>query len=85
MSRYGMILADLDDTAVPVWSDNLPAINVLIAVSTQWRVGMNGATGLDYNVLPAVFQMMQIPNDDWPDTFECLRILESESMKMMNK
>jgi hypothetical protein len=46
---------------------------------------MNGVTGLDYNVLPAVFQMMQIPPDDWPDTFECLRILESEAMKVLNK
>ena len=84
MSRYGLTLSDLDNTAVPVWPDNLPAINVLIAVSTQWRVGMSGATGLDYNVLPAVFRLLQIPESEWPDTFECLRILESEAMKVMN-
>lgn len=59
-------------------------MNALIAVSTQWRVGMSGATGLDYNVLPAVFRMLQIPESDWPDTFECLRILESEALKVMN-
>lgn len=45
---------------------------------------MNGVTGLDYNVLPAVFRMLQIPETKWPDTFECLRILEAEAMKVMN-
>jgi hypothetical protein len=85
LSRYGLTAADLDDTAVPIWPENLASVNALIAVSTHWRVGMNGVTGLDYNVLPAVFQMMQIPPDDWPDTFECLRILESEAMKVLNK
>lgn len=67
-----------------MWPDNLPAVNVLIAVSTQWRTGACGATGLDYNVLPAVFRLMQIPETDWPDTFECLRVLEAEAMDVMN-
>lgn len=67
-----------------MWPDNLPAVNVLIAVSTQWRAGMGGATGLDYNVLPAVFRMMNIPEADWPDTFECLRVLEDEALETLN-
>lgn len=85
MSQFGFSLFDLDTTAVPVWPDNLAAINVLIAVSTQWRIGMSGATGIDYNVLPSVFKMMAIPDSDWPDTFECLRILEAEAMDVMNR
>lgn len=68
-----------------VWPDNWPAVGVLICMSTQWRVGMNGAAGLDYNVLPAVLRMQSIPRKDWPDTFECVRILEAEAMKVMGE
>ena len=85
LASFGLVLSDLDDTAVGVWPDNMPAVNVLIAMGTQWRVGMSGATGLDYNALPAVFRMLAIPRKDWPDTFDCLRVLESEAMKVMEK
>lgn len=33
---------------VYLWPDNLPAWGAWQAVQTQWRVGMGGATGLDY-------------------------------------
>ena len=32
----------------------MPTLNVFVAMSTQWRVGNNGATGLDYAALPVV-------------------------------
>lgn len=68
-----------------MWPDNLPAVNVLISMATQWRVGMSGATGLDYNVLPSVFQLVGIPRKQWPDTFECIRVLEAEALAMMEE
>lgn len=75
----------MDDTAVGIWPDNLAAVNVLIAMATQWRVGMAGPIGLDYNVLPAVFRLQAIPRKDWPDTFDCVRILEAEAMNTMEQ
>lgn len=68
-----------------MWPDNLPAINVLIAMNTQWRTGGFGATGLDYSALPAVMRLVGVPRAEQADTFECLRVLESEALKIMSE
>lgn len=70
-----------------VWPDNLPAVNVFVAMSTQWRTGMSGPTGLDYSALPVVRQAQDppIPKADWPDTFDALRVLEGEALSVMNE
>ena len=52
---------------------------------TQWRTGMGGPTGLDYAALPAVMRMTGIPRDQWQDTFESLRVMEAEAMKVMGE
>lgn len=75
----------MDDTAAEVWPDNVAAVNVFIAMDTQWRTGFGGATGLDYNVLPSVFRLAGIPRKEWPDTFECVRVMEAEAMKVMGE
>lgn len=60
--------------------DNLPAVRVWFAVQTQWRVGMDGPSGLDYAVLPAVFGMFGIRRKLRGETFAALRILEGETL-----
>lgn len=81
----GLTLEDLGDTAAYVWPENLPAVNAFIALLTQWRVGMAGATGLDYGVLPSVFRLTGIPRSEWPDTFDCIRTMEGEALKIMSE
>jgi len=80
---FGFVLDDLDDATVDIWPDNLAATNVFVAMTTQWRTGFGGATGLDYNVLPSVFRLTGIPRKEWPDTFECVRVMEAEAMHVM--
>lgn len=79
------MLEDLDDTAALVWPENLPAVNTFIAMSTQWRTGAMGATGLDYNALPAVMRLAGLPRAEWPDAFEGVRIMEAEALKIMGE
>jgi len=73
---------DFASEAFGVWPDNIPAVNALIALSSQWRP--EGA-GLDYTAIPVVFRMIGLPRAEWPDTFECLRVLESEVRKMRSE
>jgi hypothetical protein len=73
------------DVEFDVWPDNLIALNVFIAMQTQWRVGYTGATGLDYTALPAVLSLVGVPADEQPDTFECLRAMEAEALAQMEK
>lgn len=73
---------DLDDT-VEVWPDNEPAVRLYCAMQSQWRVGFAGPTGLDYAALPAVLSLLQIPPEQHPDTFDCLRVMEAEALAVM--
>lgn len=68
-----------------IWPDNVPAVETFIAMQTQWRVGMAGATGLDYTALPAVLSLVGVPADEHPDTFDCLRVMEAQAMTEMEK
>lgn len=71
---------DIDDVEVvpDVWESYL----VFSAMSTQWRVGMNGATGLDYSVIPNVLELLNIKNK--AAVFDDLRIMEIKALELMN-
>ena len=64
--------------AVGVWPDNVPTLNVFVVMSTQWRVGYNGATGLDYAALPVVEDRVGIRAD-----FDGLRAMEEAALAQM--
>lgn len=72
---------DIDDVeAVPdVWESYL----VFSAMSTQWRVGMNGATGLDYSVIPNVLELLNIKNK--ATIFDDLRVMELKALELINE
>lgn len=53
-------------------------------MSTQWRSGFGGPTGLDYGALPSVLRLQGVPRADWSDTFECIRVLEAEALRVMH-
>lgn len=59
--------------------------NVFIAMLTQWRVGVRGATGLDYGPLPGVLRMMGVPRKDWPDVFDGIRVMEDAALEQIRK
>lgn len=54
-------------------------------MSSQWRTGMNGPTGLDYNALPTVLRLVGIARSEWSDIFDCIRVMEGEAMKVMSE
>lgn len=53
------------------------------AMQTQWRIGMNGPTGLDYNTLPLLFDLYKIDNRE--AALLDLQILEGEYLKEIYK
>ena len=68
--------------------ENVPVIDVFIAMQTQWRAlaGYGGVfwQGLDYSVLPWVMQQCGVKKSDVPDVFEMVRIAEVEAVKLFN-
>lgn len=53
-------------------------------MSTQWRIGMSGATGLDYVALQSVMRLMAIPRKAWPEMFEDIRTMEEAALAEMH-
>jgi hypothetical protein len=63
----------------------MPAVNVFIAMSTQWRVGAAGVTGLDYSVLPEMWRRAKVPAGARDDVFDDLRIMEDAALEKMRE
>jgi hypothetical protein len=52
---------------------------------TQWRVGMNGKTGLDYNVLYHKLDRMNLEADEYSQFEYDIGILEHSALEEMHK
>lgn len=58
-------------------------MQLFIAAGTQWRVGMSGATGLDYTALAVVAKAMGIKLT--AARLEGLRTMEGEALRVMGE
>lgn len=81
---FGLTLDDLDDQNVGIFPDNLAAANAFLALATQWLAGPIGPTGLNYTAIPVVLRLHGVPRADWPDTFECIRVMEGEALRILH-
>ncbi|OFU74665.1 hypothetical protein HMPREF3143_00145 [Enterobacter sp. HMSC16D10] len=67
------------DVLPDVW----PSFLVFQAVSTQWRTGMGGVSGLDYNVLPWVMRLHNV--DDEATALSDIRVMENAALCVIHK
>ena len=73
---------DIDD--VEVWPENWSIWVIFQRLSTQWRFGMNGATGLDYAALyPLLDRLNPDAPAEWERTLDEIRLMESVALKAM--
>lgn len=80
-----MTKADIPDEEYEVWPDNWPAFLLFEAMSTQWRVGMGGAVGLDYNAIKPVASMIGLKRSELSQVFPDLRLMEAEALLVMGE
>jgi len=85
MAAWGFSFGDLEEEEIEVWPDIWPAFVLFEAMSTQWRVGMGGAIGLDYQTLPIVAKYSEIPDEQMPLAFTDIRVMEAEVLKKMSE
>ena len=45
---------------------------------------MSGPVGLDYNVLFRIMDNLNIPQQEWQDMFEDIRVMESTALDTMH-
>lgn len=82
---FGLKLEEIPPEDVFVWDVNWPAFDVFNAMATQWRVGMNGATGLDYNIFPMVAKNLGYKKKQHAELFHDLQIMENEALITMGE
>ena len=70
-------------TSIEIWPDNEQAFRLFDALSTQWRIGMAGATGLDYMAIPVTLRLQGIPRAEWQQLFEDIRTMEAAALLAM--
>lgn len=75
--------ADYGFDLVEVWPENWPAWRLFCDLSTQWRMGMNGPTGLDYTPLMRLLDQEHPSPDDWRSTFDDVRHLEAVALDQL--
>lgn len=77
-------IADYGLDHVELWPENWPAWRLFCDLSTQWRVGPSGATGLDYGPLFRLLDGQDLTPADWQDRFADVRALEAAAMHAMS-
>lgn len=68
-----------------VLAENWLSFNVFLDLQTQWRVGINGPTGLDYQAVKTVFELNCIPKKRWTNLFRDIRTMEAAWLEERNK
>lgn len=85
LAQCGLLREDVQVDEVEVWPENWPALDLFAALATQWRVGMNGATGLDYSAVPVVMDLHGIKPEARRECFEDVRVMERAALGVMNE
>lgn len=84
-SLFGLKLEEIPPEEIEVWDINWKAFSVFHTMQSQWRVGMGGATGLDYNAIPAVCKMLGFKKKDMRDMFPDIQVMENEALITMGE
>lgn len=80
-----MAVEEIPVEDVYIWDINWSTFELFYNLNTQWRVGMGGATGLDYSVIPAVAKMLGIKKKKLNEMFPDLRVMENEALVTMGE
>ena len=68
-----------------MWPDNHAAFILFNNLSTQWRIGMGGPTGLDYAAVYPLLDRTAKSESEWQDLFEDLQVMEGAALKQMSE
>lgn len=81
----GLGLLPSDIAAVEVFEDNYPAYELFCYMSTQWTMGMAGATGLRYEVAHHKLDRAQLDAEEYESRMDDLRVMELEALTVLRE
>ncbi|WP_315902386.1 DUF1799 domain-containing protein [Serratia fonticola] len=78
-----MTLEDMASDPVEILPDVWQSFEVFRAMATQWRTGMSGVTGLDYNCLPWLMKLHGV--EDEVVALTDIRVMEAAALFIIHK
>lgn len=79
----GLTLKDFEAGLFEVWQENWQAVVFFSRLSTQWRSGMAGPTGLDYTAVLALLRTLRLPRAEADALFDDVQVMEGEALREM--
>lgn len=77
---FGLIAEWPEAVAEPpevyLWPENLPVWRIFQEVRTQWYVGINGPTGLNYGGVEVVMRMQRVKRSERAQLFTKIQMME---------
>lgn len=80
IAAFDAVIGEQPEEGIEIWLENVPTVEVFIAMGTQWNSGMAGIIGLRYEALPTVLRMLRVPRTEESDIFTGLREMERETL-----
>lgn len=68
-----------------IWPEHARAVALFQAMSTQWRVGMSGCTGLDKGVLYRRMDRMSLSPEEYDQLEQDIDVLERGALTEIHK
>jgi len=82
VAQLGLLDRQEPERVAYLWPDNVLAWNCWQGVQTQWRVGMGGATGLDYAGVRAFLDEQQLAGDERREVFAGIQACERATLEV---
>ncbi|MES1979546.1 MAG: DUF1799 domain-containing protein [Pseudomonadota bacterium] len=70
---------------VEVWPENWQVWRLFCRVSSQWRVGMGGPTGLCYEAVYPLIDRAASDPQEWDDLLDDVAAMERAALSAMNE
>ena len=80
VAQLGLLDRQEPERVAYLWPDNVRAWSCWQGVQTQWRVGMGGATGLDYAGVRAFLDEQQLAGDERREVFAGIQACERATL-----
>ncbi|AZS78594.1 hypothetical protein ELS24_09150 [Achromobacter spanius] len=85
LAAFGLTPDDVAGDPVEIWPENEAAFMLFFALRSQWRMGMGGATGLDYGALSHKMDRMGLSPEQYEEMEDQVRVLEFSALEEINR
>lgn len=81
LAEFGLARKDYARDDVELWPEHWTAFRIFAGISTQWRQGPSGPTGLDYMVVYKELERAGLQGEAHHETFAMLQVMERAALE----